>query len=220
VGLVAQLLSICGLNIFLLLHVSSGWLQDCTSSRSINVVAEETGGMTDLRSTQRSHWTQLYSSLLLILQHCAVLRPNGVAINWLQCSRSICYLSDQCSRTSFTVVTGDQSSRSLCNICMYVPTAQCIFAAGSSLHYSSLVSLLTLILLMWRIWWAHNNASKWQNGFNSAFTGLRLLHSITVRCIIVCSGSRTGKEIVCHLLVWCENVNQNWSYRDSIFVTK
>ena len=31
--------------------------------------------------------------------------------------------------------------------------------------------LLTLILLIWRIWWA-NNASKWQMGFNSAFKGL------------------------------------------------
>ena len=28
---------------------------------------------------------------------------------------------------------------------------------------------LTLILLTWRIWWASNNASKWQMGFNSAF---------------------------------------------------
>ena len=31
---------------------------------------------------------------------------------------------------------------------------------------------LTLILLTRRIWWAHNNASKWQMGFNSAFKGL------------------------------------------------
>jgi hypothetical protein len=31
---------------------------------------------------------------------------------------------------------------------------------------------LTLILLMWRIWWA-NNTSKWQMGFNSAFKGLK-----------------------------------------------
>jgi len=31
---------------------------------------------------------------------------------------------------------------------------------------------LTLILLTWRIWWAPNNASKWQMGFNSAFKGL------------------------------------------------
>ena len=31
---------------------------------------------------------------------------------------------------------------------------------------------LTIILLTWRIWWAPNNASKWQMGFNSAFKGL------------------------------------------------
>jgi len=32
---------------------------------------------------------------------------------------------------------------------------------------------LTLILITWRIWWAPNNASKWQKGFNSAFKGLK-----------------------------------------------
>ena len=32
---------------------------------------------------------------------------------------------------------------------------------------------LTLILLTWRIWWAPNNASRWQMGFNSACKGLR-----------------------------------------------
>ena len=31
---------------------------------------------------------------------------------------------------------------------------------------------LALILLTWRIWWAPNNASRWQMGFNSAFKGL------------------------------------------------
>jgi len=31
---------------------------------------------------------------------------------------------------------------------------------------------LTLILLTWRIWWAPNNASRWQVGFNSAFKEL------------------------------------------------
>ena len=34
------------------------------------------------------------------------------------------------------------------------------------------VNDLTLILLTWRKWWAGNNASKWQMGFNSAFKGL------------------------------------------------
>jgi len=35
-----------------------------------------------------------------------------------------------------------------------------------------LEKVLTLILLTWRIWWAPNNASRWQMGFNSAFEGL------------------------------------------------
>ena len=34
------------------------------------------------------------------------------------------------------------------------------------------VVCLTLILLMWRIWWVPNNVRKWQTGFNSAFKGL------------------------------------------------
>jgi len=33
-------------------------------------------------------------------------------------------------------------------------------------------STLTLILLTWRIWWAPNNDSKCQMGFNSVFKGL------------------------------------------------
>jgi len=41
---------------------------------------------------------------------------------------------------------------------------------------------LTLILLTWRIWWAPNNASRWQMGFNSAFkvlnTGWTQKHSL------------------------------------------
>jgi len=35
-----------------------------------------------------------------------------------------------------------------------------------------LMLALTLILLMWRIGWAPNNARKWQVGFKSAFKGL------------------------------------------------
>ena len=34
-------------------------------------------------------------------------------------------------------------------------------------------SYLTLYLLTWRVWWAPNNASKGQMGFNLAFKGLR-----------------------------------------------
>jgi len=40
---------------------------------------------------------------------------------------------------------------------------------------------LTLILLMWRIWWAPNNASRWQMGFNSVFK--RLIHINTCKMI-------------------------------------
>jgi len=38
------------------------------------------------------------------------------------------------------------------------------------------INILTLILLTWRIWWAPNNASKWQMGFNLAFKGLKQLY--------------------------------------------
>jgi len=34
------------------------------------------------------------------------------------------------------------------------------------------INPLTLILLTCRIWWASNNASRWQMGFNSVFKGL------------------------------------------------
>ena len=35
--------------------------------------------------------------------------------------------------------------------------------------FNPLNAELTLNLLTWRIWWAPNNASSWQMGFNSAF---------------------------------------------------
>ena len=35
-------------------------------------------------------------------------------------------------------------------------------------------NILTLNPLTWKIWWAPNNASRWQVGFNSAFKGLTL----------------------------------------------
>jgi len=40
---------------------------------------------------------------------------------------------------------------------------------------------LTLILLTCRIWWAPNNANKWQMGFNSAFKGLTRRHFLLSR---------------------------------------
>ena len=40
---------------------------------------------------------------------------------------------------------------------------------------------LTLILLTWRIWWAHTNDNKWQMGFNLAFKGLKTLSILSPR---------------------------------------
>jgi hypothetical protein len=40
------------------------------------------------------------------------------------------------------------------------------------------VPYLTLILLTWRIWWAPNNTSKWQMGFNPTSEGLTTLSAI------------------------------------------
>ena len=45
----------------------------------------------------------------------------------------------------------------------YIHAIQSYYIAFTCLFFK------TLILLMWRIWWAPNNASKWQMGFNSAF---------------------------------------------------
>ena len=41
-----------------------------------------------------------------------------------------------------------------------------------NLKRKSTLLALTLSLLMWKIWWAPNNASRLQVGFNSAFKGL------------------------------------------------
>ena len=46
-------------------------------------------------------------------------------------------------------------------------------------------NMLTFSLLMWRIWWAPNNASKWQMGFNSAFKVLNNSDFCATRCIAV-----------------------------------
>jgi hypothetical protein len=40
--------------------------------------------------------------------------------------------------------------------------------------------LWILILLMWRIWWAPNNASKWQIGFKSAVKGLKHIQFVPI----------------------------------------
>ena len=88
------------------------------------------------------------------------------------------------------------------------------------LLYSSVQSLhvLTFILLMWRIWWAPNNASKWQVGFNLTFKGLMkkspaLAYSVCawVLCVITNSSyfikqhwliGLYNRGVVCFCEVW------------------
>jgi hypothetical protein len=53
------------------------------------------------------------------------------------------------------------------NVHVYIFTLLCHF-----IYFFPSWPILTLNLLTWRIWWAPNNASKWQMGFNSAFKGL------------------------------------------------
>ena len=53
----------------------------------------------------------------------------------------------------------------------------------------STIMILTLILLTWRIWWAPNNASKWQIGFNWAFKGL---NNVSQHNCFITQGSYIG----------------------------
>ena len=69
---------------------------------------------------------------------------------------------------------------------------------ASSFNFQYLLVSLTLILLMWRIWWAPNNASKWQMGFNSAFKGLKSLLSSCLRFLPRPSLSSIFSSIMCY----------------------
>jgi len=56
----------------------------------------------------------------------------------------------------------------------YVGLSWCIMKRKTSRRKRS----LTLILLTWRIWWAPNNASRWQMGFSLEFKGLNYIGTI------------------------------------------
>jgi len=66
--------------------------------------------------------------------------------------------------------------------------AKAAFSWGKNLFTSKLDFNLTKISLTlnpltWKIWWAPNNASRWQMGFNSAFKGLKCyICSIALFC--------------------------------------
>jgi hypothetical protein len=56
----------------------------------------------------------------------------------------------------------------------------------------SIPCILTLILLTWRIWWAFNNTSRWQMGFNSVFKGLINVYCCGPGSVV---GIATGYEL-------------------------
>jgi hypothetical protein len=75
---------------------------------------------------------------------------------------------------------------------------------------------LTLILPTWRIWWAPNNASKWQMEFNSAFKGLKTRESL--RSLNECILSTRGLGI--WLLYRGDRVQDTTTILDAISVFK
>jgi len=64
--------------------------------------------------------------------------------------------------------------------------------------YSTYNVCLTLILLMWRIGWAPNNASKWQMEFKFAFKGLIFLDP----CVAVWISRNTNKMRPCNRIYY------------------
>jgi hypothetical protein len=62
---------------------------------------------------------------------------------------------------------------------------------------------LTLILLTWRIWWAPNNASKWQMRFNLAVKGL--ISQKTIFCAVVTVSHRWH-----YLDIQCQHKGLPW----------
>jgi len=83
-------------------------------------------------------------------------------------------------------------------------------------NVSSGCSSLTLILLMWKIWWVPNNVSKWQMGFNSAFKGL-ILHQVASDrlCLQVFRrSSESWTEVLCMLCTTTKpTTRMNWVSR-------
>jgi len=70
-------------------------------------------------------------------------------------------------------------------------------------HWARLLSklgILTLILLTWRIWWAHNNASRWQMGFNLAFKRLRRKNAYNT--LVTYSSYRTQHVMICCMFTY------------------
>ena len=81
---------------------------------------------------------------------------------------------DEVAWYPYTLIVGTMVSEQA--ISTLLDTLCCVYLeAGEAFGTLSSHNLgLTLILLMWRIWWAPNNANKWQMGFNSTFKALNV----------------------------------------------
>ena len=101
--------------------------------------------------------------------------------------------------------------------------APCIYIYIYIYDISSLrINDLTLILLTWRKWWAPDNASKLQMGFNSAFKGLIFNNCTLCRHCIHVFGIylRTNSDL-CHLqhkLIGFYNRDENCLQRGTDWV--
>ena len=80
------------------------------------------------------------------------------------------------NRTSFSVREKSEIGPVTRRHTAHIITSSCLLLSYSccSLYIRPKACLyLTLILLTWRKWWAPNNASEQQMGFNSGFKGLK-----------------------------------------------
>ena len=86
---------------------------------------------------------------------------------------------------------------------LYVPflLQPCWCSPDNILWPIQLLQFLNLILLMWRIWWDPNNASKWQMGFNLLFKELIIPYSP-----FSCTGS-----YILHKNFLSKSHTSNWS---------
>jgi len=65
-------------------------------------------------------------------------------------------------------------------------------------------ALLTLNLLKWKIWWAPNNASRWQMGFNSACKGLIYFNNKHLHVSSRFAAHQQGNKL-CINISWCSH---------------
>jgi hypothetical protein len=103
------------------------------------------------------------------------------------------------------------------------------------LHIHFYFIQVTLILLTWRIWWAPNNATKWQMGFNCVFKWLRVTchkngcHSGRWECSCTKHVFETVNVYLSHYAPPCEMfrwkealmgiiLNNNWSVQRKLML--